>query len=99
VKLIIKATIDFININELLFFRMLRRGFAASRRSAGSRALNIVQRFRTLGAPKWETVPKRCLSVTMSRMLPEHEMIVLPALSPTMETGTIKQWEVSTFYF
>jgi len=31
----------------------------------------------------------------MSRMLPEHEMIVLPALSPTMETGTIKQWEVN----
>jgi len=31
----------------------------------------------------------------MNRMLPAHEIIVLPALSPTMETGTIKQWEVN----
>merc|ERR1712227_19659 len=27
-------------------------------------------------------------------MLPSHEMIPLPALSPTMEVGTIKSWEV-----
>merc|ERR1712227_386326 len=27
-------------------------------------------------------------------MLPSHEMVPLPALSPTMEVGTIKSWEV-----
>ena len=36
----------------------------------------------------------RTLSVTNKVMLPSHEMVPLPALSPTMEVGTIKSWEV-----
>merc|ERR1712168_1072030 len=34
------------------------------------------------------------MSVTSRTLLPDHEVVVLPALSPTMEVGTIKSWEV-----
>lgn len=36
----------------------------------------------------------RTLSATNKVMLPSHETVPLPALSPTMEVGTIKSWEV-----
>ena len=46
-----------------------------------------------------QTVQKRNLSTTGARALPSHELVPLPALSPTMETGTIKQWEVKKQLF
>ena len=41
----------------------------------------------------------RTMSVTSRTLLPAHEVVVLPALSPTMEVGTIKSWEVSIYLF
>ena len=31
---------------------------------------------------------------THARTDPEHEVITMPALSPTMEVGTISKWQV-----
>lgn len=83
--------------------RMLRRGILCTRRSLGQRALlsSAARRLRLTNATSSsaKNVASRSLSVTSARMLPPHELITLPALSPTMETGTIKQWEVSCFLF
>ena len=78
---------------EPLLFRMIRRGLTISARRLAVR--------RALFAPVQQRVvnPLRALSVTPRVNLPSHELVPLPALSPTMEVGTIKSWEVNTFKF
>ena len=72
---------------------MIRRGLTISARRLAVR--------RALFAPVQQRVvnPVRALSVTPRVNLPSHELVPLPALSPTMEVGTIKSWEVITFKF
>ena len=72
---------------------MIRRGLTISARRLAVR--------RALFAPVQQRVvnPVRALSVTPRVNLPSHELVPLPALSPTMEVGTIKSWEVNTFKF
>ena len=72
---------------------MIRRGLTISARRLAVR--------RALFAPVQQRVvnPVRALSVTARVNLPSHELVPLPALSPTMEVGTIKSWEVITFKF
>jgi len=67
---------------------MIRRGLTISARRLAVR--------RALFAPVQQRVvnPVRALSVTPRVNLPSHELVPLPALSPTMEVGTIKSWEV-----
>ena len=65
---------------------MIRRGLISARRLAVRRAL--------FAQPKIVPVLARSMSVTTRVQLPSHELVPLPALSPTMEVGTIKSWEV-----
>ena len=76
---------------------MFRRGIQSSgRRALSSSRLAVGRclRAKTVysGGNRMATI--RTLSVTNKVMLPSHEMVPLPALSPTMEVGTIKSWEV-----
>ena len=71
-------------------FRMIRRGLISARRLAVRRAL--------FAQPKVTPVLARSMSVTPRVQLPSHELVPLPALSPTMEVGTIKSWEVSIIF-
>ena len=76
---------------------MIRRGLIVSRRSVAQRALFAASKsaFSLKSTKSAANGAKRAFSMTSARMLPTHELVNLPALSPTMETGTIKQWEVS----
>ena len=77
--------------------RMFRRSVYLSRRSLSQRALlSSVSKCRKMLEPVSviSNNQKRTISTTRAVMLPPHELVMLPALSPTMETGTIKQWEV-----
>jgi len=65
---------------------MIRRGLLQARRLAVRRAL-----FAPVATGR---VMSRQMSLSTRRRLPAHELIPLPALSPTMEVGTIKSWEV-----
>ena len=70
---------------------MIRRGLVQARRLAVRRAL-FAQPPVT-----GRVVSRRQLSLSGRQQLPAHELVPLPALSPTMEVGTIKSWEVSLF--
>ena len=70
---------------------MIRRGLLQARRLAVRRAL-----FAPVATGR---VMSRQMSLSTRRRLPAHELIPLPALSPTMEVGTIKSWEVSESLF
>jgi len=54
------------------------------------------QNVQSLCTKQWSTVGKSLVSTRFySSSLPEHELVKLPNLSPTMEVGTIVSWEKS----
>jgi acetyl/propionyl-CoA carboxylase alpha subunit len=49
---------------------------------------------QTLAGSSWNVVERRAFHATadLSKEYPEHELLSMPALSPTMEMGTIAEW-------
>ena len=47
---------------------------------------------RLLSVPRTNRI---CIQYASSGSLPSHKKITLPALSPTMETGTLRSWAKS----
>ena len=80
------------NLNKFVFFCRivtLKKTVFMSRSSSSSSSSLIHGQFLSINRSGWTTMSVRYAS---SDNLPTHKRITLPALSPTMETGTLRSW-------